>query len=203
MKNLIIMGAIAVLCGNFASAQEMTEEEYLAALEEALPGKLMNNPLDPQWQVYGEDAQKRVVDAEIPGQKAFRVKVKKAKSNPYDIAVQGNVRDAIEEGDVVLVAFWARAQSPSKTTGSGHMQFRLQKREAPYTGIVEGNVLLREEWQIHYLSGVASETYPAGGVSASFNVGHHAQTVELGQFYVMDMGPDVDPADLPSGSVDP
>lgn len=203
MKELISLGLFAISCLGSAAAQEMSEEEYLAALEDSLPGTLLNNPLNPEWTVHGEDASKKVVKADIPGQQAYRVKVARVKSNSYDVAVQGNVRDGIAAGDVILVAFWARAHAPDKETGSGHLEFRLQKNASPYTGIVEGSVFLREDWQIHYLNGTATQDYAPGEANVSFNIGHHKQTVELGQYYIMDMGPGTDPASLPSGSVDP
>jgi|GEM_PF-3066370 len=33
-------------------AQEMTEADYIAALEAELPGTLMNNPVSPDWEVF-------------------------------------------------------------------------------------------------------------------------------------------------------
>ena len=203
MKVAVITALTAILGLAHAFAQEMTEEEYLAALEEALPGTLMNNPLDPAWQTFGENSSTRVVNADIPGGKAYRVRVKRAARNPYDIAVQGNVRDGVTAGEVLLVAFWARSERPDEATGMGHVQFRLQQSAAPYTGLVEGNVQLSDRWQIHYLSGEAARAFDAGELNVSFNVGDHKQTVDLGQYYVMNMGPGVDRASLPSGSVDP
>lgn len=203
MKVIIRFGLACVVLFGVATAQQMSEEEYLAQLEEALPGTLMNNPLNPEWQVYGQDYSTKVVDAEITGAKAFQVRVKRAKANPYDIAAQGSVSEGVVAGETVLVAFWGRANTPDKTSGSGHVQFRLQLASAPYTGLVEGDVTMTEEWQIHYLSGVAQQDFQAGQLNASFNIGKYKQTLEFGQYYIMNLGEGVDPSTLPRGSVNP
>lgn len=187
-----------------ASAQDQSEAEYLAALEEALPGTLMNNPLNAQWLTHGEGAKTKVVVAsDVPGQRAYQVQVKEPKSNPWDISAHGSVSGGVEAGDTVMVAFWARALKPDARIGAGGVQARLQQQASPYAGVVERTFTLVDRWQVHYMSGVAAESFPPGAIDISFNVGHLKQTVEFGQYYVTNLGPGVDPSTLPSGSEDP
>lgn len=187
-----------------ALAQDQTEAEYLAALEEALPGTLMNNPLDAQWFTHGEGAKAKVIVASgIPGQRAYQVQVRTAKPNPWDVAAHGSVTGGVEAGDTVMVAFWARASKPDARIGAGGVQARLQQKAAPYAGVVEKTFVLADRWQVHYMAGVAGESFAPGEIAVSFNVGNLKQTVEFGQYYVTNLGKGVDPASLPSGSEDP
>jgi hypothetical protein len=203
MRNFAIL--LAVLAASApAFAQDQTEAEYLAALEAALPGTLMNNPLDAQWLTHGDGAKAKVtVASDIPGQRAYQVQVREVKPNPWDISAHGSVSGGVEAGDTVMVAFWARASKPDARIGAGGVQARLQQKAAPYAGVIEKTFTLAERWQVHYMSGVAGETFAPGGVDISFNIGHLKQTVEFGQYYVTNLGKGVDPALLPSGSEDP
>lgn len=203
MRRLVAACCLAVLCAAPAAAQEMTEAEYLAALEESLPGTLVNNPLNVQWRTHGANGASKVVQAQdAPGGRAYQVRVKAKGPNPWSVAAHGPVQGGVAEGDTVLVAFWARAARPDPEIGAGGVQARLQQNASPYAGVAEGELVLNERWQIHYVSGVAPRAYEPGQMVMSFNVGHLRQTVELGQYFVMNLGKGVDPATLPRGSED-
>lgn len=187
----------AALASMAGGRQDSDEAAYLKALDDALPGTLMNNPLDPGWKVYGDNATSKVVaEPEITGGYAFQVQVKRAGAQPWDVSVVGSVRDGVAAGDTVLVAFWGRATAAA----GGNVQARLQQVVSPYAGIADRAVVLTDDWQLHYLSGVATDAYAPGGLAVSFNVASAKQTVQFGQYYVMNMGQGVDPATLPSGS---
>lgn len=194
--------SLALLAEAINQQVEPSEAEFLAAIEDAISGQLLNNPLDPQWQVFGEGASSKVIKApEIPGQRAFQLRVTEPAVNPWEISAHGAIKGAVEAGDTVFVAFWARATKFSATSGGGQFQARVQQKSAPYAGVAEQSFLLKDHWQVHYMSGAASRAYSAGELDISFNVGAARQTVEFGQFYVADAG--ATPGPLPSGSADP
>ena len=99
-----VAAAVAAVASGPALAQ--TEAEALAALEEALPGALVNNPFEATWQMQGQDARARVdrVD-DIPGGSSFGVNVRRTKPNNWDIAANAPVTGGVGEGDVILIAF--------------------------------------------------------------------------------------------------
>lgn len=174
-----------------APAQDLSEDEqaYLAALEEQLPGTLMNNPIEISLQTFGTDYSAKVVKADIDGEAAYQVRVKSARPRPWDVSVTGPLTAGVSEGDTVTVAFWARAKKPDSSTGKGHVQLRVQQKAAPYSGVVEQMVEIGEDWRIHEISGVSGYSFTADEMSIAFNIGDHRQTLEFGPFYVLNLGP--------------
>lgn len=183
-----------------AHAQEMTEAEYIAALEAELPGTLMNNPVSPDWDIYGEDFSKRVIsDPTAVGEQAIRVKVKRAKPNPWDITMTVRMDEGASNGDTILVAVWAKADKPPKGQDTGNVQVRLQQAAAPYAGLADATIMPGEKWELWYVSGVANADFGGDEINLAFNVAAEKQTIDIAQFYVMNLGQGVDPATLLSG----
>lgn len=198
--HLTSMLAALLLGFGAATAQEMSEEDYLAVLEAELPGTLMNNPIAPDWYVAGEDYDKRVItDPDVAGQQAVRLKIKRAKPNAWDVSMIARMDKGASSGDAILVAVWVRTEKPAKDSETGTVQVRLQQSAAPYTGLAEGMITPGEDWELWYLRGIAAEDYDADELTLAFNAASAAQTVEIAQFYVMNLGPDVDVGSLPVG----
>ena len=174
-----------------ATAQQLTAEEqaYLTALEAELPGSLMNNPLDPGFTTFGDDVRTRVVEVpELPGGYAYQAKVRRAKPRPWDISISTNVTGDVSVGDSVAVAFWARAKDPDRDTGVGHIQVRLQQSASPYAGVVEQMLEIGSDWQLYEIKGVSAHSFSGNQMSLVFNIGDHKQTVEIGQYFILNLG---------------
>ena len=188
MKLRAILLAAAFVAGGIqaAHAQEMSAEEqaYLAALEDSLPGTLMNNPLVPDLQVNGKGySGKNVKDDTVVGGAAYRVRIKQAHTNNYDVSVAAPLTHGIEAGHAVSVAFWARAEK-----GDGAITVRLQKNSGSYDGVVENTLQLTGEWDVYEITGIAPLTLSADQMVLAFNFADRAQTIDLGMFYVSDLG---------------
>lgn len=200
----------AALCGLLLIApataqQDVTPEEaeYIAALEAELPGSLVNNPLAPNFQTFGREfTTKTVQDDNVAGGYAYRVRVKKRQTNPWDVTVTSEMMRGIGEADVIMIAFWARTESPNKDSGVGRAQVRLQQKAAPYTGVAEGQFDFTSDWQLYYLRGKSDQSYDAEDINMAFNLASQTQTVEIGQFYVMNLGQGVDVDSLPYGRIE-
>ena len=192
--------AVSTAAPAIAQDDDAGRAAALAALEEALPGTLMNDPFDVEWVVYGDAHRSKVVEAEgVPGGLAYQVKVKGKQENPWDVSVQNAVRDGVSQGDVVLMAFWGRA------TEGGPVPFvpRVAEKAEPYAATAEGPTTLGPDWQLHYISGRAPRDWAPGALALNFNVATGKHTVQFGQYYVMNLGPDADPARMPSGPTNP
>jgi hypothetical protein len=154
----------------------------------------ITDPAKDQWQIQGKEQKASIVAAEgVPGGAAIRVRVNRAGKNPWDVQAQSSISGPIKKGDVVLFAFWARADgAPAKINA------RVQQVAAPYTGVAEGSGLtITPEWKMHYVSGKSPLDLSPGAASAAVHLGIAKQTVELGPHMVLDFGPDYDMSRLP------
>lgn len=165
----------------------------LAALDASLPGKLINNPYEIKWNTEGSDFKEEIVNSKgAPGGMAYSVKVKKRKSNHWDTATRIPMTTDIAIGDVIMVSFWARAAKLKKGKDTGPIVAILQRTTEPYDSIFEEGIDLGKEWKLHNVAGTATRDYSAEETSMNFNLAKAKQTIEFGQFYVMNLGPNGD-----------
>ena len=174
---------------------EMSPEiaSALATLDASLPGTLMNNPYDIEWRTEGPDRRDSVVKSEgAPGGMAYRVTMKKKKKNHWDTAVRIPMTKPIEEDDVILMSFWARAAKPPKGRDAGDITVTIQRNIDPYDSVIEQRLDIGKEWKLHSVTGKASRDYSADKTNINFNLAHAKQTLEFGQFYIMNLGKNAD-----------
>ena len=91
LKALAAAAAMGLIATTAAVAQDDPMQQALAALEEALPGTLMHNPFDIVWDSVGDRMSKKIVDAPIPGGKAFEVRNRKRKENNWDSNIRASL----------------------------------------------------------------------------------------------------------------
>ena len=175
------------------SADDIAIQEALVALDASLPGKLINNPYDIKWSTDGSDKKEKIVQSEgAPGGTAYSVTVKKKKKNHWDTATRIPMTTDIPKGDTILVSFWARAAKPQKGKDTGPIVVALQRNVEPYDSIVEESIDLGKEWKLYSVAGTAGRDYSAKRTNLNFNLAKAKQTIEFGQFYVMNLGPNAD-----------
>ena len=201
----IIVLLFGAIFGGRVFAQEMTVEEYLAALEAELPGTLVNNPVIPEWTVFGDNPQSEnftrqvITDRSVAGEQAIRLNVKRARPNPWDTSMTVTMDRGVAAGDAILIAIWARAEEPLSDQQTGEVQVRLQQAGAPYAGLAESTIFPTDEWELWYVRGVSPADFSANEINLAFNVAAGRQTIDIAQFYVMDLGPGIDVNSLPTG----
>jgi|GEM_PF-1449207 len=168
-------------------------QQALQALDAQLPGKLINNPYDIQWSTHGSDKKESIVKAEgAPGGMAYKVRVKKKKKNHWDTAIRIPMTETVAKGDVILVSYWARAAKPQKGKETGDITIALQRNIEPYDSVFEKRTALDKEWKLYNVTGKAKREYAADKTNLNFNLAHSKQTLEFGQFYIMNLGPNGD-----------
>lgn len=175
------------------NADEAAIQQALNALDAQLPGKLINNPYDIKWSTDGSDKKEAIVKSEgAPGGMAYQVRVKKTKKNPWDTAIHIPMTQSIAKDDVILISYWARAVKPQKGKENGDISVGLQRNIEPYDSIFEERVPLGKEWKLYHATGKAKRDYAADKTQLNFNLARAKQTLEFGQFYIMNLGPDGD-----------
>ena len=198
-RTLLSFSCAAVLAltptslANAQNANDAAMTAALQALDAQLPGTLINNPYDIQWNTEGSDFRQSIVKSEgAPGGMAYSVTIKKTKANIWDTAIRIPMKTDIAKDDVIMVSFWARASKLRKGKDAGIILAGLQRNTEPYDSIAEETFRPGKEWKLYSMAGKANRDYSADKTNMNFNLAKAKQTLEFGQFYIMNLGPNAD-----------
>ena len=182
--------AVAMAVAAVAQTGDMTADESaaLAAMEEAIPGTLLHNPLDIQWSPGGNDLKSKVVDAAaLPTGKAIQARTKKKQANGWDTQIMASVPEAIAEGDRVRVLYHVRTVTPPKGAEAADVALFVGRKVEPYDSVIFHEFRPGTEWEMRQVEGVAGADFPAGSVKLEYHLGRAKQVVEIGPVYVSRM----------------
>lgn len=190
-KTATIIGvATAILLSAPAHANKQPNE-ILQAIDDALPGDLINDPTAIDWQVYGNSKKPKRVDAkQTPGQVAMQLKVVKKGAEKYDMGVNVPITGDIAADHLINVAFWARATKADTADGKGILGVRINENQEPYSGFGNADVKIGPEWYLHEVKMRADADYAKDKTVVGFQLAGAKQTIEIGQVYVLDLGND-------------
>lgn len=194
MSKIAILAAVAAL--GLSAAAPMTAQ----AAEPAATGvmKYAINKPSIAWNVYGPgQSNAPVKDKAVVGGAAVRVQVTApTPDQPWANAAGQGVDGKIAKGDIITVAFWAKAEpvdgGPATATLSS---VGVHQSTAPWSGIVNGQVgTIGGDWKMYTFSGRAGMDAEKGSAGVSLQLGGAKQTVVLGPLFVLDFGPNYDPS---------
>jgi len=194
MSKIAILAAVAAL--GLSAVAPMTAR----AAEPAAAGvmKYAINKPSIAWNIYGAgQTNAPVKDKAVTGGNAVRVQVTApTPDQPWANAAGQGVDGKIAKGDIITVAFWAKAEPVDGGPATANLSsVRIQQTSEPWGGIVEGKVAVTDgEWRIYTVSGRASMDADKGGAGVALHLGSAKQTVVLGPLFVLDFGPNYDPA---------
>jgi endo-1,4-beta-xylanase len=187
-----------ILGGLFALALIVSAQ---AENENAIMDKVVNTPAATAWSVNGATAHARD-DTTVQGGKAIRIEVSSKGRNPWDVQASSAVLKPVAKGDIILVAFWARAEVPAEGETVAHISsIRFQLSGAPYTGIFDDSASVGGKWQMYYASGTADADYRPGSVTLTLQLASAKQTIDLGPVFILDFGPNYDRSKLPKNAL--
>jgi len=137
IRKTLLLAASAVMIGATvpASSDDQDLEVAKNAIDAALPGKLMHNPVAIEWENRGNDKKIKVIDAATPSGQAISAKIKKRKTNPWDVALFVELEDGVKKGDAVEVHLWARTAKAAKSKDTAEVVVFLGRNEEPYDNI--------------------------------------------------------------------
>ena len=156
--------------------------------------KAINQP-SANWQVYGPDQKtSSIKDKAVAGGGGVKVEVRKASDKPWDVGAQQAVTGKVSKIDVILIAFWAKAEAVDGGAAEANLSaVRIQQSSAPYDAAVQGQAKISgADWKMYTVPGRAAMDIAAGGANVSLHLGSAKQTVVLGPVFVLDCGPDYD-----------
>ncbi|MEP3226145.1 MAG: hypothetical protein ABJO01_09225 [Parasphingorhabdus sp.] len=184
----IIIG-FSVLSFSVSPATAKQPNAVLQAIDDALPGRLINDPTVVDWTVYGNSRKPKQVSApETPGQYAMQLKVIKKGAAKYDMGVNIPIRDAILSGHMITIAFWAKSTKADTGDGNGIVGLRINENQAPYAGFGDQDLKIGTQWKLYEAKMRATMALDAGQAVVGFQLAGAKQTIEIGQVYVLDMG---------------
>ncbi len=145
-------------------------------------GVLLNDPLNREWVTYGKTLTSTATATDVHTRKAMLMRVASAGSNSWDAGTNVPIRDAIKDGDKIIVAVLARTRS---TDGKGNIRLRLQSNQQPYPGFGQQDVALAPNWRLYQWRVDSEMDLPAGHGEVAIHAGLAAQDVEIGPVYVL------------------
>lgn len=160
--------------------------------------KIVNQPADG-WSVFGPlGTAKMLKDETVQGGVAERVTISGKGANPWDTGAGSPIVEPLKKGDVLLLAFWARAEEPMKGSDGANFYATIQLGAAPYTALAASTPIhATKTWKMFYITGTATEDYAANAVSANLQLAVGAQVIDFGPVAVLDFGPGYDISKLP------
>jgi hypothetical protein len=189
MKTLWIAMSVAVLSLGAATptlARQSGDGDILQ--------KAINKP-SANWQVYGANQKAGAVkDKTVAGGGGMKVEVQKASDKPWEVGAQQAIIGKISKNDVILVAFWAKAEAVDGGAAEATVSaVRVQQSSAPYDAAVQGQAKVSgADWKMYTVPGRAAMDIAAGGANVALHLGSARQTLVLGPVFVLDFGPDFD-----------
>lgn len=190
MKSSVFTAGSAVLlscAAAFSVPAASQDEAAIRALDDQLPGDLVNDPSRIDWQSYGPDLEaSSVVDASIPGGGAARrFEVKRASERIYTAGTNIPLIENVGRGDVVTVGFYARTISADSEDGRGVMRVRFQQNAEPFPGFGEQTLSIGNEWEWYEVSTEAEQKLRTKDGIVALQFGRTLQTLEIGQAIVI------------------
>ena len=148
--------------------------------------KTINNESNGAWYIQPDKPKAKYFEVKgIPGEHAFRIKANKG-ANPWDVQASSPVQGAINEGDAIMLVYYARAAEPAE--GGSSLTARVQLAGAPYTSTLDFTSPITGEWKSYCAHRVATATLPEKKGSVSIHLATAKQVIELGPVFVFNFG---------------
>ena len=183
----LVMGA-STSFSPAASSQDAEVQQALKALEDALPGRLMHNPYDLQWDSRGLNQKIKVINTNgTPTGKALSTKTSKKGKEPWDTVVSTEIEDGVKSGESIKIFFWARTKKARKGMETADVVLFVGRNDEPYDYIISEDIKLGSEWRLMSATGTAKSDFKTDSIKTEFQLGRAVQTVEFGPIYVTNL----------------
>lgn len=172
-----------------ASPQELEAEGVRIWKMLPRPSEMIRHPGPEAWVLYGTKAKGKITSSDgVPGGDALRINIKKAGDNAWDIGANANSQLPVNQGDVILGSFWARAKQTPDGTAQTIVPFALQQSSEPYTQFAMSNAVVTANWSQYFIHATMPQAYKKGMMGVAVQLAGAAHEIELGPVYIMNMG---------------
>jgi hypothetical protein len=150
--------------------------------------KAINNPAE-SWGIWGQPKIEFSRDTALPDKNFRRVIISPQPDKAWDIGGYVQITKPVKKGDVLLLAFWARAYKVPVGGDFIEVSGRIHESAPPQTSVApETQFVIGKQWKLFYASGTADKDYPVGTLSCDMLLGTGDQAVDLVPAYVVDYG---------------
>lgn len=161
-------------------------QDALAELAAQLPGTLVNDPSRLDWESYGSDLERSVVqDATIPGGVAIQFDIKRASEFIYTAGTNVPLTKTVRRGDQITVGFYARTIRAQTEDDRGVLRVRFQQNAEPFPGFGEQTLSIGRDWQWYEVTAEVEMTLRRKDGIVALQFGRTRQTIEIGQAIVV------------------
>jgi hypothetical protein len=166
----------------------------VALAQEDIWTKTINNDFNGTWNIQPDKPKAKYFEVEgIPGGHAFRIKATKG-ANPWDVQASSPIQGAINEGDVIMLMYYARAAEPAE--GGSSLTARIQMNAPPWNSVLEMTSAISGEWKNYCSHRVATTSLAENKSSVSIHLATARQVIELGPVFVFNFGKGYDEKNL-------
>jgi hypothetical protein len=155
------------------------------AEEEDIVSKMINKKSNGSWFVQPEKPKAKYMKADVLGGHAFRVKATKG-TNPWDVQATSPIEGAINEGDVIMINYFARAEEPAE--GGSSLTVRIQLAGPPYNPVLETTSKITGEWKSYCGYSTANASMGENRSNVSIHLATATQVIDLGPVMVFNFG---------------
>jgi hypothetical protein len=182
--------AIFLIIGSAAVTPAVAQQPnaQLQALDDALPGTLINDPSKLDWPIFGPGVTSKVVKSpDIPGGGgAIQITSPKVAAHIYDIGANAPITAAVKSGQRIVIAFYARTVSAETPSGKGKLGLRVQQNAAPYPGFGDTVLDIGTDWQLYEVRATSNIDIAKGLAVVNFQFSGAKQSIQIGQTIIVE-----------------
>ena len=157
----------------------------VAIADEDIVKHMINKKSNGSWFVQPDKPKAKHMKADVLGGYAFRVKATKG-VNPWDVQASSPIEGAINEGDVIMLNYFARAEVAA--VGGSALTARVQLAAAPYSSVLQTTAKISAEWSSYCAFRVANVSLAENKGNVSIHLATAEQVIDLGPVMVFNFG---------------
>ena len=165
--------------------------------DDDIASKMVNDPT-AGWGASGAGAKVELFkDPTVQGGTAERMTISGKSANAWDFGAQIAIIKPLKQGDVLLLAFWAKAETPPAGATTIDFNANVQYNSAPYTSLGSAQLHVGPEWKMYFVVCTADKDYKPNDVGAQLQLATAQQVIDLGPLFILNYGQGYDKTKLP------
>ncbi len=184
-------------CTGFAAIAMLLSLALPALGDDDIASKMVNDP-STGWAASGAGAKAELYkDPTVQGGTAERLTISGKSTNPWDFGASVVISKPLKQGDVLLLAFWAKAETPPAGGTTIDFKVNIQNNSAPYTSLGSADLHVGPQWKMYFVVAVADKDYTANTAGAQLQLAIGALVIDLGPLFILNYGQGYDKTKLP------